>query len=691
MGVFLTLLIVLLVTALILYYLRPKPYDPKLNGCYIGEAKPGETRVLRGCFGVEKLVDYNVQHNETIADVVDNMTKKPTNKLIGYRKLIKEVPYKTYNTTVNGKEVKKTLYKYQMSDYIYFSSEEFQSLVNAVSTAIANEGFVKGDKIALFCETRYEWMAFLLAACRQGIVIVTVYSTLSDDSVTISLQETEVKGLVVSAETIKRIGDVKLDKTVTVISVDDFEQKPTNVENKMVFFSELRKTEAQKTFTPVSPTDLAIIMYTSGTSKEPKGILVQQKQILMLGYGYHNNIFFDQDVLIAYLPLAHIFELCIEFAVMMHSGTVGYASPRTLIGSGVVDCQSDLCALEPTILLGVPTVFNRVQKAILDTVMHSPVLKKSIFFFSFGLKEKLYINYNYLSPYLFWPIIKVLDLVVFQNLKHSLFGKRLTSIVIGGSALPVTLQRFLKTVLPNTDVMQGFGMTEVCGAVSVMPHGDATTSTIGVLFPMYEAKLRDVPELNYFTNTVPPKGELMIRGLPVSKGYYKRPEEDKESFTQDGWLCTGDIALITDTNHICIIDRKKNIVKQPSGEYVSLEFIESKYVVHPIVDTICVFADNFHDFVVALVVLNKKETEEVTQKTIDAVIQDRSECDKIKHLIEKDVSKCGLNERQKVKHFKFIDDEWTPENGMLTAALKMKRSAIEKRYKTEIDTMFNLN
>ncbi|BFU25100.1 long-chain-fatty-acid--CoA ligase, putative [Entamoeba histolytica HM-1:IMSS-B] len=680
-----TLLVIVLVSLIILYHFRPNGYDPKLNGCFVGEANSGESRVMRGYGGIDKLVDYNIPGFETIADVVNGMTRRHQNKLIGYRTLIKEVPYKTIKTITNNKEVEKVLYKYQMSDYQYFSDVEFQTLINKLSSGIADAGFKSGDKIAIFCETRYEWMAMLLACCRQGIIIVTVYATLGDESVGVALKETEVKAIVVSKETIQRINKIQVPNDVKLICVDELEEYPK--EFKVFKFSELKESAIHSSFTPVKPNDLALIMYTSGTSKDPKGVLVEQKQILMLSVGYQKNIFFDQDVFIAYLPLAHIFELCIEFAVIMHGGTVGYANVRTLTSPGVIDCKSDLCALEPTILIGVPTVFNRVRKAILETVNKSAASKQKIFNACYWIKEKLYVNFNLRTPYLFVPIVKLVDAIAFRPLAISLFGSYLKAIIIGGSALPCELQHFLQCVVPGVDIMQGFGMTELCGACSVMPHGDATLGSIGCLFPMYEAKLRDVPELGYLTSNNPPQGELLFRGLPVSKGYFNRPEESKEAFTEDGWLCTGDIAKFDEQCHIYIIDRKKNIVKQPCGEYISLELVESKYSSLRIVDSICVFADAFHDFVVALILPNKNVIQEISDKPFEEACEDKVVIQEVKKLLKE--AESTLTERQRVKHFALLSDDWTPENGMLTAALKLKRQSISTKYQLIIKKLFD--
>ncbi|ELP94969.1 long-chain-fatty-acid--CoA ligase, putative [Entamoeba invadens IP1] len=677
-------LVTVILICAVLYILRPKSYDKAKQGEWIGEAKEGETRVLRGYKGIEKLTDYTPQGNETIADLVKSFQNKNKSEFIGYRELIKQVSVNKITSIVDGKEVVKELFKYKMSEYKWISSLEFYHMICRLSSGLRKMGFKKGDKIGIFCETRYEWMAFALACARQGIVLVTVYATLGEESVKIALKETECCGLIVSSETITKLSKVlPSDQTIKVISVD------TTTENCFTF-EELNKSDEDEVNTPsVSSEDVAFIMYTSGTTKNPKGVLVGQKQILLLAKPFFDSLNFSDEVFIAYLPLAHIFELCIEFAIMSYTGTLAYGNPRTLLSVGCIECDSDIVALQPTLIIGVPTVFNRVRKAVLETVGKAPKLKQRLFFTSLSLKKKLSFDYNLQTPYLFQPLVSLIDHVVFKPLKTTLFGSRLKAIVVGGSALPVELQVFLTTILPWTDVMQGFGMTELCGASSCMPPKDCTTSTIGLLFQDYEVKLRDVPELNYLTSSHPPRGELLIRGPPVSKGYFKRPEETKQGFTEDGWVCTGDIALITEDHHICIIDRKKNIVKQPCGEYISLELIESCYSTSRVVDTICVFADAFHDFTVALVLPNKNIIKELTQKTFEKACKDMDVTKSVRKIMEENEG--GMSNKEKIKHIALVSDEWTPENEMLTAALKLKRSSISTRYQVVIESLYARN
>ncbi|EDR29255.1 long-chain-fatty-acid--CoA ligase, putative [Entamoeba dispar SAW760] len=679
-----TLSLIIIVTLVLLYFIRPKKYNKEKEGEWVGENKQGETRVLRGYTGIDKLVDSTPQGNETIADLVNGFNKKDKKQFIGYRELKNKVVAKTIIEKCNGKEIRKEIYQYEMSPYVWYSSKEFYHLICRISNGLRVKGFKKGDKIGMFCETRFEWMAMALACARQGITLVTVYATLGEESVRVALEETKCVGLIVSEETGIKMRKIELNKEIKIISIDG------HFEGEYTTFKELSESkEDEETIPSVAPNDLAFIMYTSGTTKEPKGVLVEQKQILLLAQAFNICLDLKDEVFVAYLPLAHIFELCLEFCILSFFGSIGYANARTLMSVGCTNCKSDLCELEPTLVIGVPTVFNRIRKAILESVSRAPTLKQSLFFGCMKLKNLLYVSYQLRTPLLFEPIVKFVDSLIFNPLKVSLFGRNLKTIIIGGSALPVELQTFLTITCAKTNILQGFGMTELCGASSCMVPGDSTQATIGLLFPHYELKLRDVPELNYLTTDNPPRGELMLRGAPVSKGYFNRPEESKSTFTEDGWVCTGDIAKITEDHHICIIDRKKNIVKQPCGEYISLELIESKYLTSKVVDTICVFADAFHDFTIALVLPNKNIIAEMTQKPFEEACKDKEIIGAVRKIMAE--NEIGLSQREVVKRIALISEEWNSENGMLTAALKLKRPAIAQRYQTIIDQLYSMN
>ncbi|KAL7717177.1 Long-chain-fatty-acid--CoA ligase [Entamoeba marina] len=375
-----------------------------------------------------------------------------------------------------------------MSDYKYISDVEYYKYVHTIANGLAEAGFKKGDKIAFYCETRYEWMAMVLACSCRGIIVVTVYATLGTDAVNIALKETDVAGAFVSSETYSKLTELDFckSKPIRIICCDDIDLDENGIKLKDML-------NAPKVDDDIpNPDDIAIIMYTSGTAGSPKGVVALQKNLLgithsfahKMGYGKHTRY-------ICYLPLAHIFELTIEFCCLVWGATLGYSSQRTLTSAFMHESQCDLHAFGPTFMNGVPTVFNKIRKILEDKISRSPAITRMIFNLSFFLKKTLYVDMQLCPRYISIPIIWLTNKIVFKKITQEIFGTNLGGVIMGGSPLSKELQIFLQVALDNVEIMQGYGMTETCGPVCNMYHGDYAYGTIGVLYPHFEAKLRD--------------------------------------------------------------------------------------------------------------------------------------------------------------------------------------------------------
>ncbi|EKE37036.1 hypothetical protein ENUP19_0327G0007 [Entamoeba nuttalli] len=681
-GIIVTSFIIVICT--ILFFLRKKPLPKEKFGCWVGEAHPHETRVRRDIIGKDKLIDRPDQGYTTLYQLVESFPTKGQDHLIGYREVIEKVPFKTVKTVVQGKEIEKTMYKYKMSDYKYMSDKQYYEYIHKLANGIYSLGYRKGDKIAIFCETRYEWMAFVLACACRGIIVVTVYATLGADAVDVALKETNVKGVLVSEETYEKTIQLDVYKSIKLISCDPLEDTtiPTlpSILDAPKVEDDIPKEE-----------DIAMILYTSGTAKEPKGVVVLHKNLLCITYSYNHIMGYSNKTrYICYLPLAHIFELTIEFCNLVYGGCLGYSSQRTLTSTYMYDSECDMIAFQPSFMNGVPTVFNRIRKVVTDKIERSSCIVRFLFNIAFQFKKKFYVDYQLRPRYLFIPFIKLFDSLVFKKIKEEIFGKTLFAVIMGGSPLSDDLQEYLQIILAGVDIMQGYGMTEACGPVSNMLHGDFAYKTIGVLYPHFEAKLIDVEDMGYLTDKDIPQGELLLRGPALFKEYFNRPEETKNSFTEDGWFKTGDIAQITPSGRIQIIDRKKNLVKQPCGEYISLEKVEMVYNLSKYCDMFCAIANQYYDFTVGLIVPNKQLMEEFAlEKSIK--LEDVFKNSEFHDIVMKSLREVdsSLSSHEKIKNFYLVEDEWSAENGVLTAALKLKRNFIQQKYENVIKQLFN--
>jgi len=249
-------------------------------------------------------------------------------------------------------------------------------------------------------------------------------------------------------------------------------------------------------------------------------------------------------------------------------------------------------------------------------------------------------------------------------------GGNLRLMLSGGAPISKDVHWFMRVCFCST-VIQAYGLTETCGAGTWLPIDDVATESVGAPLPCVEVKLVDVPEMKYTSHNKPrPQGEVWIRGPAVSPGYFKNEKLTKESFSEDSWFASGDIGEWYPDGTLAIIDRKKNLVKLASGEYLAVENIESKYKNNRYVSNILVHGTGQLSNPIALIVPKSKESKEIV---LQSLLQTGKEA--------------NLQSFEMLKDIYLCEEEWTTSNGMLTAAMKLQRHNILKNYKHQIDEM----
>ena len=243
---------------------------------------------------------------------------------------------------------------------------------------------------------------------------------------------------------------------------------------------------------------------------------------------------------------------------------MGYGSPRTLSDQSVRNCKGDIREFKPTILVGVPAVWESVKKGIVAKVNQGSPLVKNLFWGALSAKGFL------MSTGL--PGTAILDAVVFKKIKDAT-GGRLRLCMNGGGPIAKDTQRFISMAI--TPMVSGYGLTETTAMGALMDPMHWTDSAIGDIPSSIEMKLVDFPDAGYFSTNKPPQGEIWIRGDSVMEGYFKNDEETREALAGEGWFKTGDIGEFDKNGHLRIIDRKKNLVKTLNGEYIALEKVRT--------------------------------------------------------------------------------------------------------------------
>lgn len=419
------------------------------------------------------------------------------------------------------------------------------------------------------------WLAMSHGATSQSIPIATAYDTLGEEGLKHSLVQTGAKAIYCDAHLLPTLlNPLKEAKEIKyVVYNSDTDAKQADIKKlkvefdylEILSFEDLRKLgESNPVDTvPPEPEDLCCIMYTSGSTGTPKGVPVKHKAVVAAIAGVDTIIgayLGPGDALLTYLPLAHILEFVFENACLFWGGTMGYGNPKTLSDSSVRNCKGDIREFRPTILVGVPAVWESVKKGIIAKVNQGSFVVKNLFWGALAAKGFL------MSTGL--PGTAILDALVFKKIKDAT-GGRLRLCMNGGGPIAKDTQRFISLAI--TPMIGGYGLTETTAMGALTDPLHWTDDALGDIPSSIEIKLVDFPDAGYYSTNQRPQGEILIRGDSVFKGYYENEKETKESLTEDGWFKTGDIGEWDSNGHLKIIDRKKNLVKTLNGEYIALE------------------------------------------------------------------------------------------------------------------------
>ncbi|KAM9917060.1 hypothetical protein OXX59_009595 [Metschnikowia pulcherrima] len=392
------------------------------------------------------------------------------------------------------------------------------------------------------------------------------------------------------------------------------------------------------------------------------------------------------DRVIAFLPLAHIFEMVFELLCFWWGGCLGYANVKTLTDASCKNCNSDLTEFKPNIMVGVATVWESVRKGVLAKIKQLPTLVQKIFWTAFKLKSTMS-QYNI-------PGGSVFD-VIFKKVKAATGGE-LRFVLNGGSPISRDTQVFISTLI--APCLIGYGLTETCANTTIVEFNKFEYGVAGSLVGSVTCKLVDVPDAGYFAKNN--QGEILLTGASVTSEYFKNEKETKEAFTDDGWFRTGDIGQWTSSGSLQIIDRKKNLVKTANGEYIALEKLESTYRSNSLVANICVYADQSKVKPIAIILPNEQHFKNLLQDeklvSADALkskeLSDFYTDKKIVSAVHKSLLQTGKSQGLKgielIQNVVLIDEEWTPQNGFVTSAQKLQRKKILEAYKPQIDQAY---
>lgn len=567
-------------------------------------------------------------------------------------------------------------------EYQGISYRELTRTVDEVAAGLARRGVKAGDRVGIYSYNRPEWVVADLAIMKLGAVSVPVYHTLPPESVGYILRDADVTHLIVeNPELFANVASVlnEVPRLQDIITL--FQRESESRVGKEFFSFETLRAEGAKALAErpdsavahdATPGDLVTVVYTSGTTGEPKGTMLTHANILSnVGAAVRMFGINEHDVLVSFLPLCHMFErTCGYYTMLLAGATIAYAESLQTI-------RDDVAAVRPTLLIVVPRVLEKVYSAVAEKVATGPALSRRLMVATLrtysryarhrkrGRTPPLGLRFRH------W----LLGLLVVRKLKK-LGGGRIRLIVSGGAPL----ERRLALVIRNLgfELLEGYGLTETSPVVCASVPGEGRVGTVGRPFPGVEVKIG-------------PDNEILVRGPNVMQGYLNKPDETAKVIDADGWFHTGDQGRFDDWGNLVITGRIKEIIVTSYGKNVAPVPIEHAILGSGYAEQVMVVGDK-RSYLTALVVPGRLTLESAARERGIAFTryEDLLGEPRIAELFRREIDKALQNFAgyEQVRKFRLIPEPFTVENGLLTPSLKMRRPAVAAQYGDLIEQMY---
>ncbi len=565
--------------------------------------------------------------------------------------------------------------------WIAISSDQMLARAHAIAAGLHVMGIQHGDRVALLSESRPEWTLIDAGCLFAGAIDVPIYPTLTPPQVRYILKDSGARVLVVSDQ--KKFLEMKeiLTDCPAVEHIIFFDAAP-EVRDEGITLAELEQRGQhhlgeqpeliQDLARRTTPEDLATIIYTSGTTGEPKGVMLTHANLVSNLIDSSGHLSFgEKDIALSVLPLSHIFERQAMYMYLHQGMAVYYAESLETIGP-------NLREVRPTILVGVPRIFEKIYDRIKQRVAEKGRLNVALLFWAVSV-AKAYARYQLdrkKIPAVLALKHRVATKLVFSKWREA-FGGRMRVLVSGGASLPDELGYiYLGAGIP---IVQGYGLTETSPVITASRLEDNRIGTVGKPIPNVEVRIAA-------------DGEIETRGPNVMRGYYNKPEATRAVFTDDGWFRTGDIGTLDEEGFLRITDRKKELFKTSGGKYIAPQPIEQMIKGSRFVNQV-VLIGNGRKFPAALIVPNWEQIESYVQLKGITVTSRAGLCKhpRIVDLFERQIAALTpeLAQYERVKKIALLENELTIQGGEMTPTLKVKRRVVDEKYKATIDCLYD--
>eukprot|EP00605_Chrysophyceae_sp_TOSAG23-4_P000537 GSChrysophyteH1.ASY1.ANO1.606.1 assembled CDS len=550
--------------------------------------------------------------------------------------------------------------------YVFQTYSQCDSLIHSFANGLRQQNLLGTNDqnlqlLGIYMKNCTYWTVAEYACYSMSAATVPIYDTLGKDTVSYVINHTNMKACICSPREVSRLCEaanscptfkyIILHGTAT--DVESSLCKKANV--NLITVDELIRIGKAFSHKPIVPSaeSLATFCYTSGTTGDPKGALISHRNIISVAAAALNSCFDirHDDYYLSFLPLPHIFERMVVSALISCGSAIGFyqGDPLKLI--------DDCIALRPSIFCAVPRVLNKIHDKIVSG-MNSEDSGVKGQLFKLALKSKLSNLKSSKLDHWLW------DKLIFKKITNALGLEKVRRLVSGGAPLSVETMNFFRILF---------------GREATIHEDLSTAGHVGGPLPVAEICLADVVDMDY-------RGEILVRGPNVFKGYYKNEKATKEALTRDGWLRTGDIGMWRPDGQLAIIDRKKNLLKLSQGEYVAIEKVENILGRSACVNQIFVYGSSTEDCLIAVVVPDLEfSTKWIAENTNNGKFPDFVLSELLK--LGQEYTLKGFELVFRV-HIDFEIGEWGPTNGLTTPTLKLKRKALEEKYSVHLKEMY---
>lgn len=567
--------------------------------------------------------------------------------------------------------------------YQSYASRELFEKIRDLSLGLSSLGIEAGTRVALLCESRPEWLVADLAILAAGAVSVPVYPTLPSNQVEYILGDAGATVVIASneaqAEKVRtgwaRLGDLRALVVIDgAADADRDDARETTLDavqlrgHQRLMRENGLGREFKEAASALNPDQLATIIYTSGTTGDPKGVMLTHGAVVANVLDADTMVrVTEEDDALSFLPLSHALERTVVYMYLFKGVTITFAESLETVAR-------DMQQVRPTVMVGVPRVFEKLQARVLETISQAPPARQRLAKWALGVgaaraTAMLAGRHPRLVTRMMWPLA---DRLVLSKVRERT-GGRLRFVVSGGAPLSVSVAEFLFAV--GIPVLEGYGLTETAPVLTVNPESAPRLGTVGKALPRVELTLAD-------------DGEVLARGPNLMQGYYGKPEATAQAIV-DGWFHTGDIGTIDEDGYLTITDRKKELLVTAGGKKVAPQPIEQTLKRHKLVAEAMLVGDR-RPFVAVLILPDFVALAGAVGATDAADLHALAARADVKQLYEDAVEDVNatLASYERMKKVVVVPAELSVETGELTPTLKIKRRVIEEKYRNLIEEIY---